>query len=161
MTPVRVIGIGSDAAGDRAGWEALAGLQQEDFGARFEPGLVSLQTCRFPAQLLQQLEGCRLALLIDAVPAEAGALLDIDVRDLVTWPSLHSSHGIGVGEALQLVQRLLEPPPAVRVLGIGIGDGDVVLDEVMPRLSERLEVEISRWMIPPDKASVNGLTSRS
>jgi hydrogenase maturation protease len=150
MTPVRIVGIGSDRAGDRVGWEALTRLQHAGFEACFEPGLVSLQTCRFPAQLLQLLEGCRLAVLIDAVQAEPGALLCVDVNDLVTCKALHSSHGVGVGEALQLVERLFEQPPDVRVLGIGVGDGEAVAIDaamrvVMPALTDRLDAEIQRF----------------
>lgn len=156
MTPVRIIGIGSDGVGDRAGWQALAQLQQAGFAARFESGQVSLQTCRFPAQLMQLLDGCRLALLIDAVQAEPGVLLNLNTNDLVAWKSLHSTHGIGVGEALQLVERLSERPPAVRVLGIGVGNSktactDAQTHALIPALIERLDAEISLHLDSADK----------
>jgi|GEM_PF-3537831 len=140
MTPVRIIGIGSDRVDDRIGWDVLKKLQQTEFATQFAPGLVSFQTCRFPAQLLQLLEGCRLAVLIDAIPAEPGALLDIDVNHLLTCKTLHSSHGIGVGEALQLVERLFEQPPDIRLLGIGVGgNGETdISDERMHALQLEL-----------------------
>jgi hydrogenase maturation protease len=144
MTPVHIIGIGSSHGPDRAGWLAVDALQQSDLAARLPADAVSFSHCRFPAQLWQLVDGCSLAILIDAVCAEPGAVLEIDSGDLVRWKELHSTHGIGVGEALSLIPVLTDQPPRVVLLGIGVDTAEAacavdVVNKALPRVLEAVE----------------------
>ena len=75
MTPVRIIGIGSSHGADRAGWLVTEALQQSDCRRVWLQERFHFPQCRFPAQLFQMVDGCELAILIDAVYAEPGTVI--------------------------------------------------------------------------------------
>lgn len=120
--PVRIVGIGSAHGADRVGWQAIDEIGRRGLVQRLPPGVVSLHRCAVPAQLVNLLEGCRLALLLDAVAAEPGALLRLRPGELEAGGTTLSAHGLGVRESLQLLSALAAEPPQVRIIGIGIGD---------------------------------------
>jgi hydrogenase maturation protease len=142
MTPVRIIGIGSSHGADRAGWLVVDALQQSGLTARLAAGTVSFFQCRFPAQLWQMVDGCELAILIDAVHAEPGSVSEVDSGDLAHRKELHSTHGIGVGEALSLIPVLTDQPPRVVLLGVGVDaeDGACSEEDINQALSRVLEL---------------------
>ena len=143
---VKIIGVGSAQDGDRAGWQLIEALQQAGFEAAFQPGSVELQICRFPAQLLTLLADCRSAVILDAVRQPCGTLTEYSEHDLRLSQRLHSSHGIGVGEALALAERLLPAPVPVRILGIGVGEAadpdPGAIAALLPELSDRLNAVV-------------------
>jgi len=151
VTPVRIIGIGSSHGPDRVGWLAVDALQQSDLAARLPAEAVSFSQCRFPAQLWQLVDGCSLAILIDAVCAEPGVVFEIDSGDLVRWKELHSTHGIGVGEALSLIPVLTDRPPRVVLLGIGVDAEEgactmQVVNQALPRVLEVVEASAGEFL---------------
>jgi Ni,Fe-hydrogenase maturation factor len=101
-----------------------------------------LSICRFPAQLMQLIEGFDRAIVIDAVEQTAGKVFEYSQADLLFNEHLHSTHGIGVGEALALAERLLPAPVEVTVLGVGVGERDdaetVDIAGLLPMLQNRL-----------------------
>jgi hydrogenase maturation protease len=136
VTPVRVIGIGSPHGVDRVGWAAVDALQCAGLAQRFPPGQVSLARCAVPADLYRLLEGCRYAVVIDAVPGPSGRLAWFDAGQVRGGAAPRSVHGVDAGEMLALLATLAESPPRVAVLGVGVdvracaatpGDGVVAL----------------------------------
>jgi len=142
MTPVRIIGIGSGHGTDQAGWLVAEALQRSGFTEGLPEGVVSFAQCRFPAQLWQLLEGCDLAILIDAMSAAPDTVTEVDSEDLVHSKELHSTHGIGVGEALALVPVLTDKPPGIVLIGIGVDaeEGVCSADDVNRALPGVLEL---------------------
>ncbi len=139
---VAIIGIGSARGNDRLGWDLIDRLQADDFESRFANGTVSLLTCRFPAQLVQLMEACEHALVIDAVRQPAGQLSEFTRQDLLLSGDICSTHGMGVGEALALADVLLPDPVPVRILGIGAGCRD---EDAMPDV-DALMPEVADWL---------------
>lgn len=151
MNPIRLIGIGSEQGADRVGWSAVEQMREDDFTARFPDGLVTLEICRFPAQLMNLLEDCRYAILLDAVRAPLGTILDIDRRELIMNADMHSSHGIGVGEALGLAERVNVLPERLTILGIGVGEAHEspqvpALKQYVPELVTRCTADILAFL---------------
>jgi hydrogenase maturation protease len=147
MTPVRIIGIGSSHGADQAGWLVADALQHSELPGALPAGMVSFSQCRFPAQLWQLVDGCDLAILIDAVCAEPGTVIEVDSGDLVRCKELHSTHGIGVGEALALIPVLTDQPPRVVLLGVGVNVEDGVcsvadVHRTLPRVRELIEAPL-------------------
>lgn len=148
MRRVTIIGVGSDHGNDRVGWQLIEQLRQSGFEKRFEPGRLALLICRFPAQLVSLLEDCEQAIIIDAVSGTPGTLIEFDAQDLLLSKDLHSTHGIGVGEALTLARRLLPEPVPVSILGVGIGEPDsavsVDIDALLPDLQAWLDAALAK-----------------
>jgi len=151
VTPVRIVGIGSSHGADQAGWLVTAALERSDLSARLPAATVSFSQCRSPAQLFQLVGGCDLAILIDAVCAEPGTVSEIDSGDLLRRRQLHSTHGIGVSEALALIPALTDQPPRVVLLGIGVDveNGGCSAEDVkrtLPRVRELVEAALREFL---------------
>jgi len=151
VTPVRIIGIGSPHGADQAGWLVADALQRSELPARLPAGTVSFSQCLFPAQLWQLVAGCDLAILIDAVCAEPGTVVEVDSGDLPHRKELHSTHGIGVGEALALIPALTDQPPRVVLIGVGVDaeDGGCSMEDVnrtLPRVRELMEAPLREFL---------------
>lgn len=149
MTPVRIIGLGSPHGADAAGWRAIEALRQGGLAARFPPGTVSLENCPAPVHLYRLVEGCRVAVLIDAVASDAGQAFDIEPELLRREPARYSAHAIGVPDMLELLDTLANPPPRVLLLGLPVGaagDESAPLQALLPALSRRVERTIDRYL---------------
>jgi hydrogenase maturation protease len=149
MTPVRIIGLGSPNGADAAGWRAIDALRQGGLAARFPPGTVSLENCPAPVHLYRLVEGCRVAVLIDAVASDAGQAFDIEPELLRREPPRCSAHAIGVADMLELLDALANPPPRVLLLGLPIGargDRSISVQALLPALSRRIEQTIGRYL---------------
>ena len=149
MTPVRIIGIGSPHDSDAAGWRAVEALQQAALAARFPPGTVSLENCPAPVHLYRLLEGCRLAVLIDAMAGAAPQPMDIEPALLRREPARCSAHGFGVADTLDLLDSLAAGPPRVLLLGLPVGaaaDQPVPLQTMLPALSRRIVEVIEEYL---------------
>lgn len=118
---IRLIGIGSPFADDRAGLEVAARLAPV-----VAPEVEVMSADRPGVDLLELLRGADAVILVDAVRsgAPAGTLHDLDL-----WAVPHarlrylSSHGFGVAEALALAQTLGGMPAYGRLIGIEVGAG--------------------------------------
>ncbi len=75
--------------------------------------------------LLERLGGCDAAVLLDAMHAggEAGAVRQVERRELATADRLFSGHALGVAEALALGERLGLLPQRLYIVGIEMGGG--------------------------------------
>ena len=124
MTRVRIIGIGSPLGDDQIGWRLV------DFLRNYK----SLQTpvCEISlfaldrpgVQLIEQLLGADIVVLIDAIKSGAapGTLYRVaNIGDLEK-DLLVSSHGFGVAAALELAAALDVLPEKLLLYGVEIGD---------------------------------------
>ena len=117
-----VVGVGSPFAGDDLGWRAAAALREGGFAV---PGHETEYVCsdRPGVGLLALMEGRELAILLDAMCSGAppGSVRRLRRAELARLPVQHSSHGLGVAEALALGERLDLLPPRLLLLGIETG----------------------------------------
>ncbi len=123
--PVCIVGIGSANGLDALGWKAVEALAAGGFAARFRPGLVRLENCAAPAALPALLGATRLLVLIDALPAGDGTVgwRRIERDDIAAMTGGHSSHSLGVAEAVAMCESLVVVP--LRIVCYGIGTGPV------------------------------------
>lgn len=120
MNWVRILGIGSPAGDDQAGWLVVDALLAA--GAAGE-GVGIDKLDRPGAGLIPLLEGVSWVILVDAMQngGPPGSIRHFD-RD--SWPGYGgglSSHGFGVLDALALARELGSLPPRLDLYGIEIG----------------------------------------
>jgi len=123
-----VAGFGSPHGDDQAGWRVVEMLERWSvLPAR--PVSITEST-----QLLDAMEGCRRLILVDG--CRAGRPIGTITR--LEWPDPrvrqfhnHSTHGVGLCNALQLAERLGRLPASVEIFGIEIG-GHQPFEEMSP-----------------------------
>jgi hydrogenase maturation protease len=122
MTKLRIVGIGSPAGDDQAGWLVVQALARGAWAQRCPPGTRLVALDRPGAQLIGHLEGADVAVLIDALRSGAAPGTIHRVRaDWLTEPGpLVSSHGLGVASALALARALGALPATLLIYGIEI-----------------------------------------
>ncbi|WP_093906474.1 hydrogenase maturation protease [Streptomyces sp. cf386] len=152
---IAVIGVGNEfRRDDGVGWAVLARLR-ERAGDRPLPEDTHLATCDGdPGRLIGLWEGARLAVVVDAAHAHPGTpgrvhRLELDAG-LLAQPSTTSSHGLGLGEAVELARVLGLLPEHLVVYAVegsesdmGTGLSPAVADAVEP-LVAAVEDEIAR-----------------
>ena len=114
---VVVAGFGSPHGDDQAGWKVIARLaRQPELPARIVP-------IQEGTQLVDELEGCRKLIVIDACRSSG----PVGTISRFRWPDPrirqhhdHSTHEIGLCNALELAEQLGRIPPHVEVFGIEI-----------------------------------------
>ncbi len=158
--PVRIVGVGSPAGGDRAGLLAIRFLKTSGFLRHFPPRTVDLIAADRPGTgLFRILEGCQLAIVIDALKCESppGTLFHLtEQEDFSLEPTL-SSHDFSVPLTLRLGRILGRLPPRIVLVGLSIGPGPEIPREdhpdsslatgtVMDRLSELLLQEVEEFL---------------
>jgi len=106
---IAVIGVGNDfRRDDGVGWAVLARLRERS--SRLPPGTV-LATCDGdPGRLISLWENADLAVVVDAAHAHPGVpgrvhRLELDAGRPAQPPTT-SSHGLGLGEAVELARAL-------------------------------------------------------
>jgi hydrogenase maturation protease len=131
-----IVGLGSPFGNDQAGWRLVELLQRRlNVPAR-------LKIIHEATQLVDELAGCRQLIVVDACRSgmRSGAL------SRLRWPDPrirqyhnHSTHGVGLCNALQLAERLGRIPPNVEIFGIEIGNvgpHDEMTQEVAQAVAE-------------------------
>lgn len=124
MTRVAIIGIGSPAGDDQAGWCVAHALQRSAWPDRPSCQVSVTALDRPGTRLIRYLEGMDAAVLIDAMRSgrEPGAIRRLDDPALLRQDSLASSHGLGVASALELARALDLLPETLILYGIEIGE---------------------------------------
>jgi hydrogenase maturation protease len=151
--PVRIVGIGSASGSDALGWYAADRLLASGWAGRYPAGMLEVSTCPTPAQLPAMLNGTRLLLLIDALldGGTPGRLQQLTADQLAAG-SQASSHGVGVAEALALIEALQGDAIQVVVLGVSVGtaghgtNSDSLLDTAWPSLQTALDEIIGQYL---------------
>ncbi|MCX5336696.1 hydrogenase maturation protease [Streptomyces sp. NBC_00140] len=146
-----VIGVGNEfRRDDGVGWAVLSRLRERPL-----PPDTRLATCDGdPGRLIGLWEGARLAVVVDAAHAHPGTpgrvhRLELDA-ELLPQPQTTSSHGLGLGEAVELARVLGRLPDHLVVYAVegadsalGTGLSPAVADAVEP-LVKAVEAEIAR-----------------
>ena len=122
MTALRIIGLGSPRGADRAGWTAVDVLREAAFHRHFAAGTVSLAPCAGPHELPALLDGCRLAVLFDALRTPGDRIRLFDEAALAASAPPCSVHLLSLKETLQLV-HVLAPDGGPEILLAGIPAG--------------------------------------
>ncbi|MER6422862.1 hydrogenase maturation protease [Streptomyces sp. NPDC001137] len=154
-TRIAVIGVGNEfRRDDGVGWAVLARLRERAAQRPLPPGTV-LATCDGdPGRLIGLWEGADLAVVVDAAhahPGEPGRVHRLELSGgLVAQPQTTSSHGLGLGEAVELARALGVLPQHLVVYAVegaesalGTGLSPAVEDAVEP-LVRAVESEVAR-----------------
>ncbi|PWI13200.1 peptidase M52 [Streptomyces sp. Act143] len=153
---IAVIGVGNEfRRDDGVGWAVLARLRERSL----PPG-TDLATCDGdPGRLIGLWEGARLAIVVDAAHAHPGTpgrvhRLELDAG-LLDRPPTTSSHGLGLGEAVELARVLGLLPEHLVVYAVegtdsalGTGLSPAVADAVEPLVAAVAD-EIARGADAP------------
>lgn len=118
MTRTRILGIGSPAGDDQAGWLVIDALLSGRHA--LSDGIVAEKLDRPGANLVSFLENADRVVLIDAMQSdgEAGRIRHFDRRGWPAYARGLSTHGFGVLDALLLAQALDALPPQLDLYGI-------------------------------------------
>ncbi|MBD0842180.1 hydrogenase maturation protease [Streptomyces sp. TRM68416] len=150
---IAVIGVGNEfRRDDGVGWAVIDRLR-----ARELPADAVLATCDGdPGRLIGLWEGARLAVVVDAAHTHPGSpgrvhRLALDAG-LLPPPSATSSHGLGLGEAVELARVLGLLPERLIVYAVEGADSDygtglspAVAAAVAP-LAEAVEAELTPYL---------------
>ena len=138
-----IVGLGSPHGDDQAGWQFVELL-------RHRPTLPArVVAISDVTQIVDHLEDCRRLLIIDA--CHSG--VPVGTITWLKWPDpriqqrhSHSTHGLGIWEALHLAARLGRLPSMVDVFGVEIGQwkpGELPSREVLQALAEMESLIVS------------------
>lgn len=122
---LHILGIGSPAGDDQAGWLVVDALRARGVEAGGRAVLAKLD--RPGASLLTTLEGVDRVILVDALQSGGtpGEIHRWTQADWATTGADLSSHGFGVLAALALAQALGSLPQQVEVVGIEIASSEL------------------------------------
>ncbi|AZQ39514.1 hydrogenase maturation protease [Streptomyces cyaneochromogenes] len=152
---IAVIGVGNEfRRDDGVGWAVLARLRERSEDRPLPPD-IDLAICDGePGRLIGLWEGAHLAVVVDAAHTHPGTpgrvhRLELDAG-LLAQPATTSSHGLGLGEAVELARVLGLLPERLIVYAVegaaselGTGLSPAVADAVEP-LVRSVEDEIAR-----------------
>jgi len=114
MSEALVIGVGNPWRGDDGVGPAVARLLAGT------PGIQVAECGGEPAELMQCWSGYERVFLVDALVTGAapGSLLRLTAETPLPRPARHSSHGLGLAEAIELARALDALPPELVIYGI-------------------------------------------
>lgn len=152
---VQIVGIGSPSGCDALGWLAAERLASSDWASHVPGQSIEISACATPAQLPAMLGQTRLLILIDALldHGPAGRILRLHTEELAN-AATPSSHGVGVAEALALIDVLHGETVEVVVLGISTGNepagpevpAETLLERAWPALEVALDAVVGEYM---------------
>ncbi|MGW6268424.1 MULTISPECIES: hydrogenase maturation protease [unclassified Streptomyces] len=154
-TRIAVIGVGNEfRRDDGVGWRVIARLRERAAGRPLPPGTVLAACDGDPARLIGLWEGADLAVIVDAAyghPGRPGLVhrLSLDAGEL-DRPRTTSSHGLGLGEAVELARVLGRLPKRLVVYAVegadsALGTGlSPSVGAVVEPLADDVEGEIVR-----------------
>jgi hydrogenase maturation protease len=124
MTKLLIIGVGSPFGDDQLGWQVVNAVEEQlSAHGLISEGLKLICADRPGLHLLELMREAESVILIDAVKtnALAGTIHCFQTEDLTSSQLVHSSHAVGVSEALQLGEALGMLPDSIIIYGIEIG----------------------------------------
>jgi hydrogenase maturation protease len=146
MKPVRrVIAIGSPHGDDQVAWQLIERLRSR---RGIDASLVALSA---PSRLHDYIEDCQQLIIVDACagsgwPGKITRLAWPDAR--IEQRHSHSTHGMGVADALQLAEKLGRLPAKVVVFGIELSQCQTgaapsgTVERALGQLEERILHEL-------------------
>lgn len=126
MTPIVVACVGSPFGADRLGHLVAEILRTYPALRALPQNLLRIEASDRPQlNLLHQIEGAQLAIIVDAVlGAPSGQIMHMSPDQLADEAGRMSSHGVGVAETLALGRELNLLPTCLKIIGLGIGAAD-------------------------------------
>lgn len=122
MQAIRIIGLGNVMRGDDAVGLLAAGRLRQEVGERAEV----IEAEMAGVDVVELMKGVRVAILIDAVRSgqSPGIIhrLDASTGPIGVGMFPHSSHALGLSEALELARAMGVLPETVIVYGIEVGN---------------------------------------
>lgn len=149
LQDVGVFGIGSAQGIDALGWAAESHLRAA-LADHPEAGRIRWHASRTPADMLPRWEGLKQILLLDALPITGSAdnLRWLTPAELEAGGSL-SSHGLGIGEAIELAAAL-GPGPHLSILGLVVDPAGPQTPEDWLACHAQALVEAVRQWLPAE-----------
>lgn len=153
-TVLTIIGVGSPFGDDRAGWSAAEQLARS---ARVSnsAGLIEVRILDRPgSMLLAEFGDSNGVILIDALFTGAlpGTILRLEADAVGSARPLHSSHGLGVAQAVGLARSLGCLPARFVVFGIEADrqyagtELSPAVRAALPQLIEQIILQAEVWM---------------
>jgi hydrogenase maturation protease len=151
-----VIGVGNEfRRDDGAGWAVVARVAELASQRPLPPGTTLALCDGDPARLISHWEGAALAVVVDAAhahPGEPGRIhrLELDARQPLRIAATTSSHGLGLGEAVELARALDRLPGRLVVYAVEGGDSSLGLGLSAPvaaavtPLARRITEDVAR-----------------
>ncbi|MEV5845308.1 hydrogenase maturation protease [Streptomyces sp. NPDC051985] len=158
-TRVTVVGVGNEFRRDDGVGGAVVARLRERTGERpLPPSTVLATSDGDPGRLIALWEGAALAVVVDAAHAHPGTpgrvhRIELD-SGLAAPPSATSTHGLGLGEAIELARVLDLLPERLVVYAVEGADGSFgtglspVVAAAVPGLVASVEDEIARHGAP-------------
>ncbi|MFJ8160087.1 hydrogenase maturation protease [Streptomyces sp. NPDC096136] len=161
-----VIGVGNDfRRDDGIGWAVVAALRERAAGLELPAGTVLAQCDGDSGRLLELWAGTGPVIVVDAwfpPSARPGRTCRWDSAaggaPLAAGPGRHSTHALGLAEALRLGAALGRGPDRLVVYAVEGADRSVgpgmtpAVAAAVPRLVRRVEAEIARHAVSRDGA---------
>lgn len=116
-----MIGVGNPYRGDDGVGPAVLDL----LARRGMPAGVLVESTGDTAALIEAWDGARLAIVVDAVraePARPGRVHRVVARGVLSGQPAASSHGLGLGEAVELARAIGRLPATLVLYAIEIGE---------------------------------------
>jgi hydrogenase maturation protease len=146
---IRIIGLGNELRGDDAVGLLVARRLRQEVGDCIKV----IEAEMVGVDLISLMEGARVAILIDAARSgqSPGTIyrLDASASSIARQMFFHSSHALGISEALELARAIGVLPPRVIVYGIEAGNTEAgqalsspvanALDEVVEQIIQECE----------------------
>jgi len=155
-TRIAVIGVGNEfRRDDGVGWAVLARLRERAARGPLPPDTVWATCDGDPGRLIGLWEDADLAVVVDAAHAHPGLpgrvhRLELDGGNLAQ-PQTTSSHGLGLGEAVELARALGKLPDHLVVYAVegaetSLGNGlSPAVEAAVEPLARTVEREIARY----------------
>lgn len=154
-THIAVVGVGNAYRHDDGiGWAVVGRLRERAARRPLPPGTTLAACDGDPVRLIALWEGAELAVVVDAAHAHPGTpgrvhRIELDAVRLAR-PAWGSSHGPGLGEAVELARFLGRLPGRMVVYAVEGADSSLgtglspAVAEALPPLTESVELEIVR-----------------
>jgi hydrogenase maturation protease len=150
MAAIRIIGLGNELRGDDAVGLLAARQLRQTIGDRAEV----IEADLAGVDLIESMKGARVAILIDAARSgkNPGMIHRLDASDSPIGVRMrpHSSHALGISDALELARAIGVLPAKVIVYGVEAGNTEAgqalssavakALDEVVGQIIRECEV---------------------
>ncbi|MCQ8770512.1 hydrogenase maturation protease [Streptomyces telluris] len=159
---ITVIGVGNEfRRDDGVGPAVVARLQERATRGGLPAGIRLVCSDGEPGRLIGLWEGAELVVVVDAAhahPGDPGRIHRLELDGYKAWQAgTASSHGLGLGEAVELARALGRLPPRLIVYAVEGTDGSLgtgltpAVAGALGTLVEQVEQEITGHLVAPSR----------